>query len=180
MKPDNGELLLQNKEMQQLLREMILQKGTMYSKLSLKITPDDKIDQLIQGDIDPNVIYKILNNDKVKDEIKLLERDLSSMCYQLNKSRKMLPDNTKWEESYRHATQLVQIGDVIINLFGITSFSRNITCPFHEDKNPSLKIYTKNNRFVCFSCNSRGSPINFMMKYKNCSFNEAVQYLSNL
>lgn len=35
-------------------------------------------------------------------------------------------------------------------------FKNMITCPFHEDKNPSLAIYS-NKTFYCFGCNSTGS-----------------------
>ncbi|MBN2348461.1 MAG: toprim domain-containing protein [Bacteroidales bacterium] len=43
-------------------------------------------------------------------------------------------------------------------------------CPFHEnDKNPSLKIYTKTNTFFCFSCGASGDAIEFIQKYEKTS-----------
>ena len=48
-------------------------------------------------------------------------------------------------------------------------------CPFHEDKNASLTINTKENLFKCFGCGTAGSNIDFVMKKDNLSFVKAVQ-----
>lgn len=50
-------------------------------------------------------------------------------------------------------------------------------CPLHEDKNPSLTIYTETNSWYCFSCSQGGSPIDFIMKYLNCDFKSAIKEL---
>lgn len=178
MKPKYGQLLLQDKFNQDLLKEMILQKFDHYNHA--QILSEAEIDDLLRGKVTVVGINKIISHYETKDELVLLERDLSSMCYSFNKSRNKVPDNTKWEIAYEYATQIVQIADVITNLLGVTNFNRNIKCPFHEDKSPSLKIYTNNNRFVCFGCSARGSPIDFVMKYKTAPFKEAVLYLSNI
>lgn len=52
----------------------------------------------------------------------------------------------------------------------------NISCPFHDDKNPSFSI--KNNRFKCFSCQESGDSIALYQKINDCSFKEAVKALS--
>ena len=36
-----------------------------------------------------------------------------------------------------------------------------IACPFHEDKNPSLKVYSETNTFNCFGCGATGDAIEF-------------------
>lgn len=51
----------------------------------------------------------------------------------------------------------------------------NISCPFHQDKTPSLSI--KNNRFKCFSCQESGDSIDLYMKLNNTNFNQAVKAL---
>lgn len=174
-----AQILLKNKEVQRLLKEMILQKANLYDELPKQILSEKEIDDLLGGHITPEILKKIFDHHEAKEELVLLKRDLTAMCYQLNKSRRRIPNCTKWETAYQYATEVVQIGDVVANLLGITDFNRNIKCPFHEDRSPSLKVYTKNNHFVCFGCNARGSPIDFVMKYKNCLFKEAVLYLSN-
>lgn len=36
-----------------------------------------------------------------------------------------------------------------------------LPCPFHDDKSPSLKIYTETNTFNCFGCGATGDAIEF-------------------
>lgn len=179
MTKDHGQILLQDEEVQNLLKEMILQKADRYDEVLQEILSEKEIDDILRAQITVNSLHKILDTEIAKEEVTLLKRDLSAMCYQLNKSRNKVANDTKWEGAYEYATQVAQIADVVANLLGIINFNKNINCPFHEDKSPSLKIYTKNNRFVCFGCGARGSPVDFVMKNKNCSFQEAVLYLSN-
>lgn len=62
-------------------------------------------------------------------------------------------------------------------------FSRQgyIKCPFHNEKTPSLsvKFYPDANkqRFKCFGCGSSGDAIDFIMKFKNMTYNQAREYL---
>lgn len=49
-------------------------------------------------------------------------------------------------------------------------------CPFHSDKKPSM--YLKNNFYYCFSCGASGNTINFLIKHKEYSFQEAVRELN--
>lgn len=41
--------------------------------------------------------------------------------------------------------------------------STAVTCPFHDDKRPSLNLFP-NNTFYCFSCRESGTNIDFVMK----------------
>ena len=47
--------------------------------------------------------------------------------------------------------------------------------PFHEDRHPSLHF--KNNRFKCFACGASGDVIDFVMRYLNIGFKEAVGWI---
>lgn len=179
MTKDHGQVLLQDEEVQKLLKEMILQKADRYDEVSQKILSEEEIDDILRAQITEKSLHKILDAEIAKEEAILLKRDLSAMCYQLNKGKNKVANDTRWERAYEYATQVAQIADVVANLLGTTNFNKNIKCPFHEDKSPSLKIYTKTNRFVCFGCGARGSPIDFVMKNKNCSFQEAVLYLNS-
>ncbi len=53
-----------------------------------------------------------------------------------------------------------------------------LSCPFHEDKTPSLKINPDKQTFYCFSCNSGGDSITFIQKLHGLSFKDALQYLN--
>lgn len=48
-------------------------------------------------------------------------------------------------------------------------------CPFHHEKSPSCCITPSKQMFYCFGCKEHGNAIDFMMKYKNLGFVEAVE-----
>ena len=49
-------------------------------------------------------------------------------------------------------------------------------CPFHADKTPSFFVFP-NNRFKCFGCGEHGDVINFVQKFYNLSFKDALKHL---
>lgn len=51
-------------------------------------------------------------------------------------------------------------------------------CPFHSDKNPSLRIDTPLQLWHCFGCHEGGDVFGFIMKWEDMSFPEAVRYLA--
>jgi len=51
-------------------------------------------------------------------------------------------------------------------------------CPFHEDKNPSLKLWPDDDHFKCFGCGKYGDAINWVKERKGISFREAVSILN--
>ena len=53
-----------------------------------------------------------------------------------------------------------------------------LSCPFHEEKTPSLKIDPERQSFFCFGCNAKGDSITFIQKVYRLSFKEACQYLN--
>ena len=52
-------------------------------------------------------------------------------------------------------------------------------CPFHNDIHPSCKVYTKENRFHCFSCGADGDVIDFISKTSGLNFINSVKKLLN-
>lgn len=50
-------------------------------------------------------------------------------------------------------------------------------CPFHSEKQPSLTIYLDQNSWWCYSCQSGGSVIDWVMKQQNVDFLSAVKFL---
>jgi DNA primase len=50
-------------------------------------------------------------------------------------------------------------------------------CPFHEEKNASFVVYKNTERYVCFGCGEKGDAIDYIMKSKGMSYNQAVKYL---
>ena len=50
-------------------------------------------------------------------------------------------------------------------------------CPFHEDREPSLKVTPAKNLWHCFGCGAGGGPIDWVMQRKGVSFRHAVELL---
>jgi len=53
-----------------------------------------------------------------------------------------------------------------------------VSCPFHRERTPSLKVNKEETLWHCFGCGEGGSVIDLVMKLNNMSFVEAVKYLS--
>ena len=55
------------------------------------------------------------------------------------------------------------------------------TCPWHDDRHPSLVLYERinENHCYCFSCGKGGDVISYVMQHEGWSFQEACQWLSN-
>ena len=53
-----------------------------------------------------------------------------------------------------------------------------VSCPFHRERTPSLKVNKEETLWHCFGCGEGGSVIDLIMKLNNMSFVEAVKYLS--
>lgn len=73
------------------------------------------------------------------------------------------------------------IVDVIGDFLKLKRIGARYTClcPFHDDHNlGSFSIYERGNIYKCFSCNSAGDPIKFLMEYKELSYKEALIYLA--
>ena len=62
-------------------------------------------------------------------------------------------------------------------LYGI-KVSRNgmVRCPFHNDKNPSMKV---DRRFHCFGCQADGDAIDFVSRFFGLTSKEAAMKLAD-
>lgn len=54
-----------------------------------------------------------------------------------------------------------------------------ICCPFHNEKTPSFKVYKGDGGYHCFGCGEHGGVIDFVMKYFDLTFKEAITKLNN-
>lgn len=174
--------LMDDPEIVAFLKAAILAKAEQYDLL-LKIKnncPEELIDKLLSEHLTEINICRIFQRYEVDEEIKTVERDLRNMSFSLNRFKHGNQQLTDWDKAYEYATQHVQIEDVVRLLTGEENLNRNTKCCFHEDGHASLKVYVKDNFFVCFGCGARGSPIDFVIKYKNCSFREAVLLIYQL
>ncbi|WP_288301633.1 DNA primase [Veillonella magna] len=51
-------------------------------------------------------------------------------------------------------------------------------CPFHNEKTPSFSVTPEKGFFYCFGCHASGNAINFLMRYENLTFPEALERLA--
>lgn len=53
-------------------------------------------------------------------------------------------------------------------------------CPFHDDRDPSFTVYTKNGkeRFKCFACSAAGDVIDFVMMMDGLGYKDALARLN--
>lgn len=74
----------------------------------------------------------------------------------------------------------VEIEKVIGSYVKLTRHGNNYTCccPFHHEKTPSFSVTPSKNMFYCFGCHAGGNAIDFLMKFKNLGFVDAVEELA--
>lgn len=65
--------------------------------------------------------------------------------------------------------------DRILGLYGYKTKRGTMPCPFHGERNPSLKIYPATGGWHCFGCGRGGSVIDFVMEQEECTFSTAVK-----
>lgn len=51
-------------------------------------------------------------------------------------------------------------------------------CPFHREKTPSFNVNPSMQIFRCFGCGEGGNVFNFLMKYENLTFPQAVETMA--
>lgn len=75
------------------------------------------------------------------------------------------------------------IVEVIMHYGLLPDTHGRLCCPFHEDKTPSLQLYTKTNTWTCFSSNcdaGSGDVIDFIMKKDNGNKYQAIMKSKSL
>ena len=51
-------------------------------------------------------------------------------------------------------------------------------CPFHQESNPSFKVFPKTQTYQCFGCNSHGDAFDFVMNYEKVDRHTAALMLA--
>ncbi len=77
--------------------------------------------------------------------------------------------------------QRTDIVDVIDSMVPLQKKGREYMacCPFHDEKTPSFTVSPQKQFFYCFGCGESGSAIDFVMKYQNLGFIEAIEDLAS-
>lgn len=71
----------------------------------------------------------------------------------------------------------VNIVDIVSKYIPLTKKGNSYfgVCPFHDDHSPSMSVSENKQMFNCFSCGAAGNVFNFLQRYENISFMEAVK-----
>jgi DNA primase len=85
------------------------------------------------------------------------------------------------EELVEEVRQRNDIVDVISGYIGLQKKGSNYMCccPFHGEKTPSFSVNRARQIYKCFGCGQGGNVLTFVMKYENCSFQEAMKILAD-
>ena len=63
----------------------------------------------------------------------------------------------------------------ILDLYGYRTKRGFMCCPFHGEREPSLKVYGGLKGWHCFGCERGGSVLDFVMEHENCKLPAAVR-----
>ena len=53
-------------------------------------------------------------------------------------------------------------------------------CPFHNDSHPSMMVNKARQTYHCFVCGEHGDVLDFLQKYNQITFNEALRIACKL
>ena len=83
------------------------------------------------------------------------------------------------KRSVENLKEQVDIVDVIGRAVQLKKAGANHKglCPFHSEKTPSFVVSEQKQYYTCFGCGASGDVIEFVKKYYNLDFNEAVEKL---
>lgn len=68
--------------------------------------------------------------------------------------------------------------DYGINLIAQSNGKYICICPFHDDINPSMRIYPETGTFHCFGCGAGHSVFEFVMRMEGIEFKDALYRLA--
>ena len=85
-------------------------------------------------------------------------------------------------EKIKEIKDSVDIVNIIGSYLPLTPKGKNFfgVCPFHDDHTPSMSVSKDKQIYTCFVCHETGNVFNFIMKYENVSFLEALKKVADI
>ena len=80
-------------------------------------------------------------------------------------------------QEVKDATSIAQIIGERITLAQAGSYQKGL-CPFHHEKSPSFFVNDTLGFYKCFGCGEGGDVLDFLQKYDNLTFKEALEMLA--
>ena len=101
------------------------------------------------------------------------------MSYIINRESDIMPLISPQE--INHIKSSVDIVDVISKYVSLSPKGKNYfgTCPFHDDKSPSMSVSKEKQIYTCFACGATGNVIKFIQDFENVTFIEALKILAD-
>lgn len=87
-------------------------------------------------------------------------------------------DYNEYKEKVKSANDIVDIIGEYVDLKRAGNSYKGL-CPFHGEKTPSFFVMPENQFFYCHGCHIGGDVINFLCKYNNIEFKEALSFLAD-
>jgi len=69
--------------------------------------------------------------------------------------------------------------DQVAEALGLNVKNYRAICPFHDDRNPSLRFNFRTNRYCCFVCGSWGNTIDLVMGTKHMNYPDSCRWLAS-
>ena len=84
--------------------------------------------------------------------------------------------------SQKTIDQVIASADIVDVISRYLEINRNnkALCPFHNDNKPSLSIKPESQIFNCFTCETKGGSITFIMLKENITYPQAIETLANM
>jgi DNA primase len=85
-----------------------------------------------------------------------------------------------FKETVRAQTDIVSLIGETVRLQSVRGGREFVgLCPFHDDSNPSLRVYPDRQSYRCWSCNAGGDCFTFVMESEPAGFREALEILAS-
>lgn len=81
-------------------------------------------------------------------------------------------------ENLKDQVNIVDVIGRVVNLKRAGSNYKGV-CPFHNEKTPSFVVSEQKQIFTCFGCGASGDLIEFVKRYYNLDFSEAVEKIAD-
>lgn len=91
------------------------------------------------------------------------------------KKKSVIKVNLKKAANKKYINENLKIIDVA-EKYSIVVKGNKALCPFHDDRNPSLRFYPITNSFNCFGCKAGGDVIEFIRRLEKLSREELAMY----
>ena len=88
--------------------------------------------------------------------------------------------SSDFKEQVRSQTEIVAlIGESVTLVPERGGQEFKCLCPFHDDHNPSMRIYPERQSYRCWVCDEAGDVFSWVMKREGLNFPEALEVLAN-